>query len=64
VDYFDMDLGLNDEDRALRQAAHKFAGEVMRPAALTKLPQEPHAGHSPVTNDRVRPRLVRGMESG
>jgi alkylation response protein AidB-like acyl-CoA dehydrogenase len=33
MDYFDMDLGLSDEDRALKEAAHKFAAEVMRPAA-------------------------------
>ena len=33
MDYFDMDLGLSDEDRALKEAAHKFAREVMRPAA-------------------------------
>lgn len=51
MDYFDMDLGLNDEDRALRQAAHKFAGEVMRPAAreLDRMsPEEAVAEDSPV----------------
>jgi len=29
--YFDVNLDLSDEDRAIRDEAHKFAGEVMRP---------------------------------
>lgn len=33
MDYFDINLDLTDEDLALREAAHKFAKEVMRPAA-------------------------------
>jgi len=33
VDYFDLHLGLSEEDSALKNAAHKFAEEVMRPAA-------------------------------
>ncbi len=31
--YFDMNIELTDEDIALREAAHKFAKEVMRPVA-------------------------------
>jgi len=33
VDYFDLNIDLTDEDMALKKAAHKFAREVMRPAA-------------------------------
>jgi len=33
MDYFDVNLGLTEEDNALRDAAHKFAAEVMRPIA-------------------------------
>ncbi|MGO9021802.1 MAG: acyl-CoA dehydrogenase family protein [Syntrophobacteraceae bacterium] len=33
MDYFDINLDLTDEDLALRAAAHKFAKQVMRPAA-------------------------------
>ena len=33
MDYLDIDLSLSDEDVALQKAAHKFAKEVMRPAA-------------------------------
>jgi alkylation response protein AidB-like acyl-CoA dehydrogenase len=33
MDYFDINLDLTDEDLALREAAHKFAKEVMRPVA-------------------------------
>ena len=29
--YFDLNLNLSDEDKAIREAAHKFAKEVMRP---------------------------------
>jgi len=32
--YFDLDLGLTDEDRELKTAAHGFAAEVMRPASV------------------------------
>ena len=28
--YFDLNLNLSEEDRAIREAAHKFAKEVMR----------------------------------
>lgn len=40
MDYFDLDLDLTDEDVAVRETAHKFAGEVMRPLgiALDRLP--------------------------
>lgn len=33
MDYFDINLDLKDDDLALREAAHKFAKEVMRPVA-------------------------------
>lgn len=32
--YFDLDLGLTDEDRELKAAAHIFAKEVMRPLSI------------------------------
>ena len=32
--YFDLNLNLNDEDKAIREAAHKFAKEVMRPMGI------------------------------
>ena len=28
--YFDLNLNLTEEDKAIREAAHKFAKEVMR----------------------------------
>jgi alkylation response protein AidB-like acyl-CoA dehydrogenase len=42
MDYLDVDLDLADEDIAIQQAAHKFAKEVMRPAAkeLEQMPPE------------------------
>lgn len=61
MDYFDMDLGLSDEDRALKEAAHKFAAEVMRPAAreLDRMSaEEAVAEDSP-----VRPFLRRAYET-
>ena len=33
MSYFDVDLNLTEEDRALKEAAHKFAKEVIRPVA-------------------------------
>jgi len=33
MDYFDVNLDLSDEDLALKEAANKFAKEVMRPVA-------------------------------
>lgn len=33
MDYLDLDLSVTAEDMALRQTAHKFAAEVMRPVA-------------------------------
>lgn len=40
MEYLDYDLGLGDEQRELREAAHKFAEEVLRPTgiALDRLP--------------------------
>jgi len=32
--YFDLNLNLTDEDKAIRDAAHKFAKEVMRPIGI------------------------------
>ena len=32
--YFDVNLDLTDEDRAIKEAAHKFAKEVMRPVSI------------------------------
>ncbi len=32
--YFDINLDLTDEDRAIKEAAHKFAKEVMRPVSI------------------------------
>ncbi len=32
--YFDLNLNLSDEDKAIREAAHKFAKEVMRPMGI------------------------------
>ena len=34
MDYLDYDLGLGDEQRELREAAHKFAEEVLRPTGI------------------------------
>lgn len=34
MSYFDLNLNLTEEDKAIREAAHKFAKEVMRPAAV------------------------------
>lgn len=34
MDYLEYDLGLTDEQNELREAAHKFAEEVLRPAGL------------------------------
>jgi len=33
MDYFDIDLELTEKDLALKEAAHRFAKEVMRPVA-------------------------------
>ncbi|MBI5601888.1 MAG: acyl-CoA/acyl-ACP dehydrogenase [Deltaproteobacteria bacterium] len=33
MEYLDLDLNLTDKDRAIRQSAHEFAKEVMRPIA-------------------------------
>jgi alkylation response protein AidB-like acyl-CoA dehydrogenase len=33
MDYFDTNIEISDEDLALKEAAHKFAAEVMRPTA-------------------------------
>ena len=33
MDYLDIDLELTEEDLALKEAAHRFAKEVMRPVA-------------------------------
>jgi acyl-CoA dehydrogenase len=51
MDYLDTNLNLADEDLAIREAAHKFAKEVMRPAAkkLERLtPEEVIADDSPL----------------
>jgi alkylation response protein AidB-like acyl-CoA dehydrogenase len=51
MDYFDVNLDLSDEDLALKAAAHKFAKEVMRPAAkeLDQMtPEEAIAENSPL----------------
>ena len=50
MDYLDLDLNLSDEDLALKEAANKFAREVMRPAAreLDRMtPEEVIADGSP-----------------
>lgn len=51
MDYLDTNLNLADEDLAIREAAHKFAKEVMRPAAkkLEQLtPEQVIADDSPL----------------
>jgi len=51
MDYFDVNLDLSDEDLALKEAAHKFAKEVMRPVAkeLDQMtPEEAIAEKSPL----------------
>ena len=51
MDYLDIDLSLSDEDISIQQNAHKFAKEVMRPAAkkLEQLtPEKAIAGDSPL----------------
>ena len=51
MDYFDVNLDLTDEDLALKEAAHKFAREVMRPVAkeLDQMtPEEAIADDSPL----------------
>ena len=32
--YFDINLDLTDEDRAIKEAVHKFAKQVMRPVSI------------------------------
>ena len=34
MSYLEYDLGLTDEQREIREAAHKFAAEVLRPVGL------------------------------
>jgi len=34
MEYLDYDLGLGDEQRELREAAHKFAEDVLRPTGI------------------------------
>ncbi len=51
MDFLDLDLNLSDEDLALKQAAHKFAEQVMRPVAakLDRMtPEEVIAPGSPL----------------
>ncbi len=51
MDYLDIDLSLSDEDISIQQNAHKFAEEVMRPAAkkLAQLtPEKAIADDSPL----------------
>ncbi len=51
MDYLDCNLGLSDEDLAVREAAHKFAKEIMRPTAKKMgqmTPEEVVADDSPL----------------
>ena len=51
VDYLDITLDLSEEDLVIKEAAHKFAEEVMRPAAkkLEQLtPEKAIADDSPL----------------
>jgi alkylation response protein AidB-like acyl-CoA dehydrogenase len=51
MEYFDVNLNLTDEDLALKEAAHKFAKEVMRPTAKAldaMTPEEAIAKSSPL----------------
>ncbi|MFH1032907.1 MAG: acyl-CoA dehydrogenase family protein [Pseudomonadota bacterium] len=51
MDFLELDLNLNDEDLALKQAAHKFAKDVMRPVAAEldqMTPEEVIAPTSPL----------------
>jgi alkylation response protein AidB-like acyl-CoA dehydrogenase len=51
MNYLDIDLELNDQERELRDTARRFAAEVLRPAstALDRLaPKEVTAGDSPL----------------
>lgn len=50
MDYFDLNMNLSSEDIALREAASKFAREVMRPISIkldTMTPEEAFAKGSP-----------------
>ncbi len=49
--YFDLNLDLSEEDKAIREAAHKFAKEVMRPMGIEldhMSPEETVAQNSPI----------------
>jgi alkylation response protein AidB-like acyl-CoA dehydrogenase len=51
MSFFDVNLNLTDEDRALKEAAHKFAKEVIRPTAKeidAMSPEEAIAENSPL----------------
>lgn len=51
MNYLDLDINLTDEDRALKEGAHKFALEVMRPVSkkLDEMtPEEVIANGSPL----------------
>ena len=51
MSYFDLNLNLTEEDKAIREAAHKFAKEVMRPMSieLDRIPAaETVAPNSPI----------------
>ncbi len=49
--YFDLHLNLNEDDKAIREAAHKFAKEVMRPMGMEldrMAAEDVVAAHSPI----------------
>ena len=54
MDYFDLNMNLTSEDIALKEAASKFAREVMRPISVeldTMSPDEAFAPESPYCSD-------------
>ena len=57
MDYFDIDLELTEKDLALKEAAHRFAKEVMRPVAkeLDGMSAEDYIADSSPFNDFTIP---------
>jgi alkylation response protein AidB-like acyl-CoA dehydrogenase len=56
MDYFDIDLELTEKDLALKEAAHRFAKEVMRPVAkeLDAMSAEDYIADSSPFNDFMK----------
>jgi len=56
MDYFDIDIELTEKDLALKEAAHRFAKEVMRPVAkeLDAMSAEDYIADSSPFNDFMK----------